>query len=44
MALTKEKLITVLQTQIGLDKEESGQIVESLFGIMKGTLANGEDL
>ena len=44
MSLTKDKLITLLQTQIGLDKQESGQMVESLFGIMKGTLANGEDL
>ena len=44
MALTKEKLITLLQTQIGLDKQESGQMLKSLFGIIKGTLANGEDL
>jgi len=44
MALTKEKFITLLQRQIGLDKQESGQIVESLLEIMKGTLANGEDL
>ena len=44
LSLTKDKLITLLQTQIGLDKQESGQMLESLFGIMKGTLANGEDL
>jgi integration host factor subunit alpha len=44
MALTKEKLSTLLQTQIGLGKQGSGQMVASLFGIMKGTLANGEDL
>ena len=44
MSLTKDKLITRLQTQIGMDKQESGQMLESLFGIMKGTLANGEDL
>jgi integration host factor subunit alpha len=44
MGLTKDKLVTRLQTQIGMSKPESRQIVESLFGIMKGTLANGEDL
>jgi len=44
MALTKEKLIHHLQTQIGLDKQESRQVVERLFEIMKGALANGEDL
>jgi len=30
MALTKDKLITRLQTQIGLDRQESRQIVERL--------------
>jgi len=44
MALTKCKLVTRLQTQMGMSKQESGQIVESLFEIIKGTLANGEDL
>ena len=44
MALTKNKLVTRLQTQTGMSKQESGQIVESLFKVMKGTLANGEDL
>ena len=44
MALTKDKLVIRLQTQMGLTKQESGQMVESLLGIMKGTLANGEDL
>ena len=44
MALTKDKLVTRLQTQIGMGKLESGQIVESLFEIMKGTLTNREDL
>lgn len=44
MALTKDKLITRLQTQVGLDKQESRQVVERLFEIMKGTLANGENL
>ncbi len=44
MALTKDKLITRLQTQVGLDKQESRQIVERLLGIMKETLAKGDDL
>ena len=44
MALTKEKLVTRLQTQLGLTKQESRQTVERLFEIMKDTLANGDDL
>ena len=44
MSLTKDKLITRLQTQVGLDKQESRQIVERLLGIMKDTLAMGEEL
>jgi integration host factor subunit alpha len=44
MSLTKDKLITRLQTQVGMDKQESHQIVERLLGIMKDTLAQGEEL
>ena len=44
MSLTKDKVITRLQTQVGLDKQESRQIVERLLGIMKDTLAGGEEL
>jgi integration host factor subunit alpha len=44
MSLTKDKLATSLQTQIGMTKPESLDIVEHLFEIMKSTLANGEDL
>jgi integration host factor subunit alpha len=44
MALTKDKLVTRLQTQIGMTKPESRQIVERLFAIMKTTMADGEDL
>jgi integration host factor subunit alpha len=44
MALTKDKIISRLQTQIGLTKQESQQAVERLFEVMKDTLANGEDL
>ena len=44
MALTKDALVTRLQTQIGMTKPGSRQIVERLFEIMKDTLAEGEDL
>jgi integration host factor subunit alpha len=44
MALTKDKLVTRLQDQLGMSKRESHQVVERLFEIMKGTLANREDL
>jgi integration host factor subunit alpha len=39
LSLTKDKLITRLQAQVGLDKQESRQIVERLLEIMKDTLA-----
>jgi integration host factor subunit alpha len=44
MSLTKDKLITRLQTQIGLDRQESRQIAERLLEIMKDALAGGEEL
>jgi len=44
MAITKEKLITHIQTQLGMGRQESRQLVEKLFKIMKGTLSQGEDL
>ena len=44
MALTKDKLIILLQTQLGMDRKESRQIVERLLKIMKDTLSQGEDL
>jgi integration host factor subunit alpha len=44
MALTKDKLVTRLQTQNGMTKPESRQIVERLFAIMKETISSGEDL
>ena len=44
MSLTKDKLITRLQTQVGLDKQESRQIVERVLEIMKDTLAEGDNL
>ena len=44
MALTKDKLIILLQTQLGMDRQESRQKVERLLKIMKDTLSQGEDL
>jgi integration host factor subunit alpha len=44
MALTKEKLINRLQVQAGLSKQESRAVVERILGIIKNTLAAGEDL
>jgi integration host factor subunit alpha len=44
MAITKEKLTILLQDQLGMSRQESRQIVEGLFKIMKGTLSQGEDL
>ena len=44
MALTKEKLISRLQTQAGLSKQESRSVVERVLDIMTETLAQGEDL
>ncbi len=44
MALTKDKLITRLQNHMGMSRQESRQIVNRLFEIMKGTLSQGEDL
>jgi integration host factor subunit alpha len=44
MALTKEKLTVLLQNQLGLSKQESRQLLDRLFKIMKNTLSEGEDL
>jgi integration host factor subunit alpha len=44
MALTKEKLITNLETHLGMGRQESRQAVESLLRIMKDNLSRGEDL
>jgi integration host factor subunit alpha len=44
MALTKEKLINRLQVQAGLSKQESRAVVERVLGIIKDTLARGDDL
>ena len=44
MAITKEKLTILLQEQFGISRQESRQVVERLFKIMKDTLSQGEDL
>jgi integration host factor subunit alpha len=44
MALTKDKLVARLQTQLGLSKQESRELVERVLGIMKETLSQGADL
>ena len=44
MALTKEKLITSLETQLGISRQESRQVVERLLKTMKDILSQGEDL
>ncbi len=44
MSLTKDKLIARIQMQVGLDKQESREIVERLLGITKDTLVGGEEL
>jgi len=44
VALTKEKMISRLQTQAGLSKQDSRAAVEKVLDIMKDTLSRGEDL
>jgi integration host factor subunit alpha len=44
MALTKDKLITHLQAQLDIGRQEPWQLVERLFKIMKDTLSRGDDL
>jgi integration host factor subunit alpha len=44
VAITKEKLITNLQTQLGMDRQGSRKVFERLLKIMKDTLSQGENL
>jgi len=44
VALTKEKIIHRVYNQVGLSKSQSRNVIESLFGIIKTTLENGEDI
>lgn len=44
MALTKEKIIDSIYNQVGLSKNQSRRVVESLLGLIKQTLVRGENL
>lgn len=44
MALTKDKIINNINTQLGLSKQEARAAVERVLEIMKETLAREEDL
>jgi len=44
MAITKEKLTILLQDRLGISRQESRQLVERFFKIVKDTLTQGEDL
>ena len=44
MTLTKDKLISRLQTQMDISKQESRQLMDRLLEIIKDTLARGEEL
>ncbi len=44
MALTKEKLITHLETHLGMGRQGSRKVFESLLKIMKDNFSRGEDL
>jgi integration host factor subunit alpha len=44
MTVTKDKIIHSVQKTCGTPKEDSTRLVDSLFSIMKDTLANGDDI
>ena len=44
MTLTKEDLIDSIYNRFDFSKAKSAQAVESIFAIMKNTLAGGEDV
>ena len=44
MTLTREHIIGSIQNQSGTSKSESSSLVESVLGIIKTTLGNGEDV
>ena len=44
MALTKAQIVELIQNHIGLPKNRSSEIAETLLEIIKGTLASGEDV
>jgi len=44
MALTKIQIVESIHNQIGLPKNKSTEIVETLLEIIKSTLGSGEDV
>ena len=44
MALTKNDIINTIQNELGQSTNQCYQIVETLLGIIKRTLENGEDI
>jgi integration host factor subunit alpha len=44
MALTKEKIVDSVYNQVGLSKNQSRRVVESLLEITKQALVKGENL
>ncbi len=44
MALTKIQIVELIQNHLGLPKNKSTDIVETLLEIIKSTLASGEDV
>jgi integration host factor subunit alpha len=44
MALTKAQIVETIQNRIGLPKNKSTDIVETLLEIIKSTLESGEDV
>ena len=44
MTLTKVQIVESIHNQIGLPKNKSTEIVETLLEVIKSTLASGEDV
>ena len=44
MTLTKAELTDIIYNKTDLPRAKSTQVIESLVGIIKNTLANGEDV
>jgi len=44
MTLTKADIVEALQSKLGLPKNQSTDVVESLIEIIKSTLAGGDDV
>ena len=44
MALTKAQIVSTIQNHLGLPKNRSSELVETLLEIMKRTLESGEEV